>query len=224
MTDLTPRFGLETMVPTGGQNHGSLNRNLTLLEAGAAMHIIDEETDPTSITPAAGDVYLVGTSATGDWSGQDGKLAVYRNGWYFLDPRSGMTAIRGDKSDTLWGYSEAESDWFPVQEYWSTTEHWTGKYGKGGGKIYSKCLEGISVAAGGTLVNTAHTITNLDLNKGVKMDGYLHDGNDVYPLSLALSGTVRCYHGIDGTNYFVNPDNLPSAFTVDVRLEYQKTA
>lgn len=224
MTDLSNRLKITAMVPTAGDNHGALNRNLTLLEAGAVLDIIATTNDPSALTPAAGDTHIVGSSPVGDFSGQAGKIAVYRNGWYFVDPLNGLCGIRQDKDDTQWAYSEAESDWFPVQEYWSTTEHWTGRYGKGGSKIYAKCLEGISVAAGGTLVNTAHGITNLDLNKPVKLQGYLHDGTTVYQLSMALSGSIRVYHNIDGTNYVVNPDNLPTAFTCDVRIEYCKTA
>lgn len=45
-------------------------------------------------TPALGAAYLVPTGATGDWSGQIGKLAVYEgdSGWVYLTPANGHRA------------------------------------------------------------------------------------------------------------------------------------
>lgn len=224
MSDLTPRLQLEAVAPSGGDNHASVNLNTALLEAAACLDIIGEEDDPSGLSPSSGDLWIVGSTPVGDFSGQAGKVALYRNGWIFRAPRNGLVGRRGDKSDTLWAYSEAESLWHPVAPYWSTSEHWTGRYGKGGTKVYAKCIEGIAVASGSAAVNTAHGITGLDLNKPVGRQVWIHDGTDTYQLDSALTGTVRLYAKVDATNLVIDPDNLPSAFTADARLEYQKTA
>lgn len=43
-------------------------------------------------SPADGDRYIVGASATGAWATHDDKLAVYRDGWQFYEPIEGVTA------------------------------------------------------------------------------------------------------------------------------------
>jgi hypothetical protein len=37
-----------------------------------------------------GDAYIVGASATGDWSGKDGEIAHYFTGWLFTPPKDGF--------------------------------------------------------------------------------------------------------------------------------------
>lgn len=55
-------------------NTGAMEKNLT--------------TPPGS--PSAGDVYIVAASATGDWAGEDGKIAYFDGIWRFITPREGM--------------------------------------------------------------------------------------------------------------------------------------
>ena len=53
-------------------------------------HAKGEAGDPPA-TPAEGEAWLVGASATGDWAGEDGKLASYQAGnWLFATPNDGM--------------------------------------------------------------------------------------------------------------------------------------
>ena len=220
----TPKLSLPVLTEGATNSETTANETFQQIDALLPGRVEDRDLTAPPGSPSDGDLYIVAASATGDWAGQDGNLALWNTGtgWQFFSPVGGMTIFVQDEKELLC-YSSQESEWFPAQSRWSTTEHWTGRYGKGGSKIYAKCLEGISVASGGTLVNTAHGITNLDLNKPVKLEGYLHDGTTVYQLSVALSGSIRVYHNIDSTNYVVNPDNLPSAFTCDVRIEYCKT-
>lgn len=60
--------------------------------ADALLHAAceGEATDPPA-TPVEGQAWLVGASATGDWAGEDGKLASYQAGnWLFATPNDGM--------------------------------------------------------------------------------------------------------------------------------------
>ena len=58
-----------------------------------------EATSPPA-TPADGNCWLVGQSASGDWGGQDGQLACYQSGsWLFTQPRDGFVLL--DRSSGL---------------------------------------------------------------------------------------------------------------------------
>ena len=59
------------------------------------------EEGPRSSPPSApqvGSSYIVGAAATGDWTGQEGKIAAYGNGgWRFIAPWTGLQLfIRSD--------------------------------------------------------------------------------------------------------------------------------
>ncbi|HZV11176.1 MAG TPA: DUF2793 domain-containing protein, partial [Novosphingobium sp.] len=50
-------------------------------------------TTPPS-APADGTAWLVGTGASGDWAGEDGKLACHQAGaWIFVAPCNGMNLL-----------------------------------------------------------------------------------------------------------------------------------
>lgn len=73
-------------------------------------------------TPANGDCYIVGTSATGAWAGHDKELAVYRGGWQFYAPKEGVAA-----KDLATG-----DDYEYVSGAWTVK---SGGGGSGGGKL-----------------------------------------------------------------------------------------
>lgn len=50
-------------------------------------------------SPSNFDAYIIGASATGDWSGQDGKVAVYLDGWKYITPSEGLR-VRVADTDT----------------------------------------------------------------------------------------------------------------------------
>ena len=66
------------------------------------MRVVSATVGTPPISPGEGRAYLVPAGAGGDWSGQDGRLAVFVNGaWVFLEPRIGWR---------LW--DEESADWF----------------------------------------------------------------------------------------------------------------
>ncbi|MCE3233772.1 MAG: uncharacterized protein K0R98_2029, partial [Rickettsiaceae bacterium] len=64
-----------------------------LLNRGASDRAIN--TPPGS--PAEGDLYIIGGSPTGDWSGYDDEIAYYQSGWKFIIPNEGMTIWVNDE-------------------------------------------------------------------------------------------------------------------------------
>ncbi len=58
----------------------------------AAVEGLPQAAPPAS--PAVGSCYIVGSSPTGSWAGQAGKLAAYTSGgWRFITPCDGLNAI-----------------------------------------------------------------------------------------------------------------------------------
>jgi len=88
----TYNFALPLLQAAQAQKHVTVNEALARMDAIAQMRLID--VDVTS-PPAAidGAAYGIGDSATGDWVGQDNKVAIYANGgWVFLSPKYGWKA------------------------------------------------------------------------------------------------------------------------------------
>lgn len=78
----------------GYDNFDAINRLTLQLYV---VTLIDKDLDTPPVSPSAGDCYHVGSSPTGDWSGQAGKIARYTDtgagGWLFSTvPTEGMMA------------------------------------------------------------------------------------------------------------------------------------
>jgi hypothetical protein len=57
------------------------------------LAIIGESNDPPA-SPQEGECWLVGSSPSGDWSGQAGAIAGRQSGnWLFVTPRNGMAVL-----------------------------------------------------------------------------------------------------------------------------------
>jgi hypothetical protein len=97
MTDMpaTPRLGLPLLAVAQAQKEVTHNEALVVLDAlvHAAVEVGPVAAPPT--TPAEGQCWIVGPAPTGEWSGQDGTIALWTaGGWRFLAPREGMQVIR----------------------------------------------------------------------------------------------------------------------------------
>lgn len=87
----TPKLNIDYLVQ--GQSLGEVTQNTAtnILESVAIGSAIDATLTAEPSSPNEGDVYIVPASATGtNWAGEDGKLAIYYSGWYFITPEEGM--------------------------------------------------------------------------------------------------------------------------------------
>lgn len=88
----TYNFALPLVQAAQAQKHVTVNEALARMDAVAQMRLID--TDVTSPPVAIdGATYGISNSATGDWAGHDGDIAIFSNGgWLFLTPKLGWRA------------------------------------------------------------------------------------------------------------------------------------
>lgn len=218
----TPKYG------TGEHSENQVNGEVTAnsayrrIESLATLEVLDRDLTTPPGSPANGDTYIVGASATGAWASKDGQIAFYQDGWLFATPKGGMTAFIKDEKQ-WWGYSSVESEWHPLQDIWAATEHWTGKY-NGSSKVYSKALTGITGPGISATVNTAHGISSLTLSKRTVFNICWYHNSGGYSAFPAPSAQIQ--HTIDGTNFGLTDITAAidwSIFRCDVRLEYCKT-
>ena len=86
----TPNLNLPLLSPAQAQKHVTVNEALARLDALSQMTLASVAATVPPGSPAEGEVHGVGAGASGSWTGQDGRLAVFVNGgWVFVTPGSG---------------------------------------------------------------------------------------------------------------------------------------
>lgn len=129
-SSIEPRSGLNYGWSLGESGwHVGVNENWTRIgRFGFHLSVKDRDLSAPPGSPAAGDSYIVAASATGDWAGKDGQVAVFAGtDWVFGEPRAGWKS-----------YVEDEA----VLVVWSGSA-WTAVGGGGSGP-----LQAIPIAAG----------------------------------------------------------------------------
>lgn len=93
MMDATANLALPYILPSQAQKHVPHNEALRRLDALVQLSCLDRTlTDPPA-SPSQGDRHIVGTGATGDWTGKDGQIAAWQDGaWAFFVPAAGWLA------------------------------------------------------------------------------------------------------------------------------------
>jgi hypothetical protein len=85
----TTHLGLNELVASQSQPHIPINMSLRKLDALVQLSVLEQTATPPG-SPAEGDRYVVGASATGDWSGHDDNVAAFIGGaWTFFTPVPG---------------------------------------------------------------------------------------------------------------------------------------
>jgi hypothetical protein len=98
----TPRLALAYLAASQAQKEVTHNDALNDLDALAQLSVIDRTLNAPPGSPATGDVYIVGASPTGAWSGQAGKVAAYYAGWRFKTPEAGWIAWAQNENHLLY--------------------------------------------------------------------------------------------------------------------------
>jgi hypothetical protein len=86
----TPHLALPLLAAAQAQKHVTHNEALASLDALVHLAVKERGRAAPPATPDEGDRYLVGTGATGAFSGQEAKIALFDLGmWRFFSPRAG---------------------------------------------------------------------------------------------------------------------------------------
>jgi len=102
--DQTARIGLPLIAPEQALKHVTHNQGLVALDALVQLAVKDRDLTAPPGSPAEGDAYIVGASATGAWAGEDDHIAAWQNGgWAFYVPNEGWIAWVEDE-DALVGW------------------------------------------------------------------------------------------------------------------------
>ena len=93
MSDTSPNLSLPYIQPSQAQKHVTHNEGMQILDALTQLSVTSATLKTPPAAPAAGGRWIVGTGATGIWTGKDDALAVWQNGaWAFYAPAAGWTA------------------------------------------------------------------------------------------------------------------------------------
>ena len=101
---------ITTLIQNASLAHNNFNLAMSKLDSITQMSAISVEASPP--TTVEGDIYLVSSSPSGDWSGQGNTVAYYYNStWYFITPTEGMQVYIQDKD---WYLAYNGSNWVPL--------------------------------------------------------------------------------------------------------------
>lgn len=96
----TARLALPYIAPQQAQKQVTYNAAMAMLDQLVQPAVESRTTSTPPGSPAEGDTYIVGASATGVWSGNDGKFAAWLDGsWSFMAPTDGWLAYVTDTAE-----------------------------------------------------------------------------------------------------------------------------
>lgn len=107
----TPILGLNEWDSGIAQPSVPVNTAIRWLECFATLSVISmTETTPPAATD--GDAYIVASGATGDWTGQDFKVALYLgSAWSFKEAPAGKIAWVQDEGAHYYYVPGSSPDW-----------------------------------------------------------------------------------------------------------------
>lgn len=106
----TTNLSLTLVEQAQAQKEVTVNAALVRLDALMNRGAQDKDLATPPGSPSAGDLYIVGNSATDDWAGKEGQIAYYEQLWRFIVPNAGMRIFVADEG-TLYAYDG--TNWLP---------------------------------------------------------------------------------------------------------------
>jgi len=105
----TPKHLFPELIEGQANSETTVNDVLQQIDALLSCRVEDRDLTAPPASPVNGDVYIVAATATGDWAGQEAKLAIYQNGWTFKSPVGGQIVHVHDEAVHLIYASNASS-------------------------------------------------------------------------------------------------------------------
>lgn len=185
--------------------------------------VIDRVTTPPG-SPSEGDRYLVIATGTGDFAGQEDKIAQYIGGsWVFTTPSTGYAVIVNDELDGVYIYGG--SSW--SKQYWEATTASTGltKVGFDVRLADAVTNDGINVTSGAiTIVHDGQGLQFVSEELALELDGSTLS-KSASGLKVAAAGITEVelnasvagdgLAGGAGTPLSVNVDNVTIEINAD---------
>ena len=101
MSDVSPVLALPYIAPAQAQKHVTHNEALARLDVAVQLAVRSRDLMAPPTAPDPGDRYLVPGGASGEWAGQDDRIAVrVGSAWVFHDPVAGWRAHVLDDGST----------------------------------------------------------------------------------------------------------------------------
>lgn len=99
MANQTPRLNAPYIISTQSQKEVTHNVALNMLDALVQTAVETSTLSAPPVTPAEGGLWLIGSTATGDWASHDNELAQFIGGvWQFHVPFEGMLVWLKDEN------------------------------------------------------------------------------------------------------------------------------
>ncbi|MEM7211892.1 MAG: DUF2793 domain-containing protein, partial [Pseudomonadota bacterium] len=87
----TLRFNMPLLDAAQAQKHVTINEALVRADVLAARRVESMSFSVAPEAPLDGTAYIVGNSASGDWTGSDRQIALFSNGgWIIISPWDGL--------------------------------------------------------------------------------------------------------------------------------------
>ena len=90
MYEYTERLKLPLLIPNQSGKEITHNEALIIIDNLLQNHVMSKSLNTPPDSSNSGDIYIVSNNATGDWFGKENQLAIFDNGWRFLEPINGM--------------------------------------------------------------------------------------------------------------------------------------
>jgi hypothetical protein len=171
----TNHLGITLVEQSQSQKEVTVNQALTRLDALINTGAKSKNTNTPPGSPATGDLYIVGPSPTGTWSGQAAKLAYFDQIWRFITPNEGMSLWVNDEN-LIYSYDGAS--W--VASVFGETNT-ASNLGSGNGVFASKVgvdlrFKSLLAGSGVSISNTANDITIASANDLAAVEGLSSNG------------------------------------------------
>ena len=161
MPDDTTILSLPLILPAQAQKHVTHNEALVKLDLIVQLAVINRTLTTPPALPTIGDRHIVAAGATGPWTGQAGRIAMFTQaGWQFTQPLPGWQA-----------YVMAESQMaFFNGLTWVALSDGPFTVGRLGVSATPDATNRLAVSSPATLLNHAGSGHQLKLNKAVATD------------------------------------------------------
>ena len=100
--ETSPRHNLPYIMPSQAQKHVTHNEAVRMIDGLIQTSVLDRDLTSPPANPEDGDLYVIASPASGEWSGMDDQLAAFQDDvWMFFAPQNGHLVWVSDEETLL---------------------------------------------------------------------------------------------------------------------------